>query len=101
MTCSQDSTSRTATITARDWFAFNQMSRREQDAWLHERHLMAAPPMPEPPEDDQPEHWEIVENCGPTLVEITDYIGDGPDAEKATWTVEAGVNSPSYRLVAS
>lgn len=55
----QISTSRTATVTARDWFAFQQMTEQEQNVWLDEQWLMVAPEPMEPEADDLPEQWEI------------------------------------------
>jgi hypothetical protein len=61
---------------------------------LYPRELQ--PPDPE----DQPEPWEIwLANAEPHMLTITDYVGDGPDAEEREIDVEVRGSYPTESQV--
>ena len=63
-------------------------------------HWDAPPPIePERIEDFYPTEEDIEANAGPTLVDVKQYVGHGPDAVEQTVTVTACVDGPPYWTV--
>lgn len=98
---SQSHHSRTAVVRARDWSAFMNMTRREQDAFLAEQWFAdTAEPFDPGYDDYEPSAIDLDQNLGMTVVEVCGYVGYGDESEEMCWDVEAAVNSPQWSAVA-